>query len=53
MYDRAVERVVLHNDHSDRDGNFPTGRPEGIPKEVKKYLVACGVVRSLERRKAS
>lgn len=29
------------------------GRPEGISQETKKYLVACGVIRGGERRKAS
>ena len=29
------------------------GRPEGISQEVKKYLVACGVIRGREGRKAS
>lgn len=29
------------------------GRPEGISQETKKYLVACGVIRGREGRKAS
>ena len=29
------------------------GRPEGISQEVKKYMVACGVIRGREGRKAS
>lgn len=40
---------------SQRSGavHITIGRPEGISQEVKKYMVACGVIRGGERRKAS